>query len=659
MGHCSFFSALVLFVLWDSRVGVWNFGRAKTTKTMFFFVLNVGSDQGEQRRGRVIPAAKPRKGDPNFLDWVPASGWRSEDDEFFRKLRIADVSWRGPNTMELDALRGPVHLPEVGGWEDLFEDGKKEHSDRASKPEAAKFDFDRAEWIPTGEPAIVDDGGKAWWQEESEEEEWKAKIDLPEGAWRVVHLGTSSAIPTKKRNVSSTAVIVSRGSEKGKLMMIQDAGENTGNRLLQAKWCRGEGFEWIRYIFITHVHGDHIYGLPGLLNAIGFYTQERRRSALRKKVANEAIDEDVEDPVIQIFAPYGVRSFVRVALHMTPLVGVRFAIRELIPRDSDYSHVDRRDLWRPASDDLFDEKELRSGLNAQSWTPKDEGVPPPHEEEVRMSDIEASEDGTWKLVDRDGVMVRAIPLKHRVPCFGYIYSESGEKKKEDKEVENSSGVDIDMDLARGLGVRGRQYAVLRSGRSVVVSSTGRTVTPEDVMAPSSKKKKKSRTKLRHPRKVVILGDTCDSSLGEQQAMHADVLVHEATFSNNLAEKARIAMHSTAAMAGAFAKAIDAKRLVLTHFSSRYEAFVRNPTSTLPMSYKPSGNDSNGVHTARRPAVGEILEDDDDDDDDEDEEEDFVSIAELVSEARTTYGKENVTAAYDYYEYDIADEEEVD
>lgn len=49
-----------------------------------------------------------------------------------------------------------------------------------------------------------------------------------------------------------------------------------------------------------------------------------------------------------------------------------------------------------------------------------------------------------------------------------------------------------------------------------------------------------------------------------------MLSHECTFSNEDADKARVAMHSTAAMAGAFAARLRAQRLVLTHFSGRYK-----------------------------------------------------------------------------------------
>lgn len=84
------------------------------------------------------------------------------------------------------------------------------------------------------------------------------------------------------------------------------------------------------------------------------------------------------------------------------------------------------------------------------------------------------------------------------------------------------------------------------------------------------------------RKIVILGDTCNSDLIADLAQNADVLVHEATnawikefdlprIPNELALERDTFNHghSTPQMAGQFAKKINAKRLILTHFSPRY------------------------------------------------------------------------------------------
>ncbi|KXZ49870.1 hypothetical protein GPECTOR_19g321 [Gonium pectorale] len=71
------------------------------------------------------------------------------------------------------------------------------------------------------------------------------------------------------------------------------------------------------------------------------------------------------------------------------------------------------------------------------------------------------------------------------------------------------------------------------------------------------------------RKVVVMGDTVSSRAIAPLAAGCDVLSHEATFAAGMEDKARIAQHSTGRMAGAFAAAVGARQLVLTHFSARY------------------------------------------------------------------------------------------
>jgi len=70
-------------------------------------------------------------------------------------------------------------------------------------------------------------------------------------------LGTSAGSPTKERNV--TALILSRGA--GKKWFLIDCGEGTQHQLLKT----GFSVYNLEAIFITHSHGDHCYGLPGLL----------------------------------------------------------------------------------------------------------------------------------------------------------------------------------------------------------------------------------------------------------------------------------------------------------------------------------------------------------------------------------------------------------
>tara|TARA_B100000963_G_scaffold302081_1_gene274877 strand:- start:1593 stop:2531 length:939 start_codon:yes stop_codon:yes gene_type:complete len=77
----------------------------------------------------------------------------------------------------------------------------------------------------------------------------------------ITFLGTSSGVPTLTRNVSSLALKLSQKAE----IWLFDCGEGTQHQLMKSTIRSSQ----IRKIFITHMHGDHIYGLPGLLATLG------------------------------------------------------------------------------------------------------------------------------------------------------------------------------------------------------------------------------------------------------------------------------------------------------------------------------------------------------------------------------------------------------
>ena len=77
----------------------------------------------------------------------------------------------------------------------------------------------------------------------------------------ITFLGTSSGVPTLTRNVSSLALKLSQSSE----VWLFDCGEGTQHQIMKSNIKSSQ----IKKIFITHMHGDHIYGLPGLLATLG------------------------------------------------------------------------------------------------------------------------------------------------------------------------------------------------------------------------------------------------------------------------------------------------------------------------------------------------------------------------------------------------------
>jgi ribonuclease Z len=145
-------------------------------------------------------------------------------------------------------------------------------------------------------------------------------------------------------------------------------------------------------------------------------------------------------------------------------------------------------------------------------------------------------------VQRDGYIVAAIPVRHKGEAsFGYAL------------VEDTRPGHLDARLAEELGVSpGPDFGRLQRGETVA------GVKPEQVMGPT-----------REGRKVVLSGDTAPCEALAIAAHQADVLVHEATFVQEEAERARLTFHSTAAQAAQLALDADVRLLALTHVSSRY------------------------------------------------------------------------------------------
>ena len=117
---------------------------------------------------------------------------------------------------------------------------------------------------------------------------------------------------------------------------------------------------------------------------------------------------------------------------------------------------------------------------------------------------------------------------------------------------------FDVETADALGVpAGPERGVLQNGEPVTLAD-GRVVRPGDVLGPE-----------RAGRRVVLTGDTAPAPVVREAARGADVLVHEATFCEDEADRARETLHSTAAEAAGVARDAGVKLLALTHLSTRY------------------------------------------------------------------------------------------
>jgi ribonuclease Z len=150
------------------------------------------------------------------------------------------------------------------------------------------------------------------------------------------------------------------------------------------------------------------------------------------------------------------------------------------------------------------------------------------------------------LLERDGYRLETFAVDHGVPAVGYALVEEERPGRFDVEVANRLGVPD-----------GPERGVLQRGEEVTVAD-GRTVAPADVLGPP-----------RAGRKVVLAGDTAPAASVVQAARGAELLVHEATFLADEAERARETLHSTAGGAALLAREAEVTLLALIHLSTRY------------------------------------------------------------------------------------------
>lgn len=269
----------------------------------------------------------------------------------------------------------------------------------------------------------------------------------------VVPLGISSATPTRERNVSSLAVFLDGRS------LLFDCGEGTQYQLIRSPLRLRN----LAAIFITHMHGDHVFGLPGLLATLNMQGR---------------------DTPLTIFGPRGLDSFVTPALQYCYLqVGYPYQIVETTG---------------------------------------------------------------GHLFAGEGYAVRALPLDHRIPTFGYAVIEDDRPGK------------FDVYRARELGVpEGPQFAQLQNGENVTLED-GRIVRSSDVVGPP-----------RAGRRIAYCTDSAPCRNAVELARDCDLLIHESTYGDDMADEAARRKHSTARQAAGIAADAGAKRLLLTHFSPRY------------------------------------------------------------------------------------------
>ena len=267
-------------------------------------------------------------------------------------------------------------------------------------------------------------------------------------------LGNNSAIPAFGRN--PTAQVLQTQEES----FLIDCGEGTQLQMSRYKIKRSK----INHIFISHLHGDHYFGLIGLLTTMSllgrtqdlhlYATPELEQIiALQLKVANAELCYKI---------------------HFYPLI--------------------------------------KEGL----------------------------------IVDGNKMTVHCFAVSHRIACWGFLFKE---KKKPRK---------IDGDKISGYEIPTSFYEKLQQGEDYITKN-GIIIPNEEVTLPAANAKS-----------YAYCADTIyDESLADK-IKKVDLLYHETTYLHNLHERAAARYHSTTLQAAAIAKKAEVKKLLIGHFSSKYE-----------------------------------------------------------------------------------------
>jgi len=295
----------------------------------------------------------------------------------------------------------------------------------------------------------------------------------------IVILGSSAAIPVKDRNLSSVALKF--GSE----IIIFDCGEDIQRAFIAASLK----FNKPLTILITHFHGDHIIGLPGLLFRFG----------LGERTAP-----------VTLFGPTNLFLYLythRKILGLNPKYPVN--VYEI--------DVDSNNLVK------------YEGLETEQATA-----------------VTTIEDNL--IFENNKYIMKYTEVDHSVLTFAYAFIEKPRYGKFDPEKAKELGIPMS-----GL------WKKLQAGESIEFE--GKTIDPEETGIVGPK---------RPGRKITYSGDTapCDSLI--ELGLDSDVIIHEATFAKALAENAKEKKHSTSIDAANDAVKMNAKQLLLTHISSRYQ-----------------------------------------------------------------------------------------
>jgi len=280
-------------------------------------------------------------------------------------------------------------------------------------------------------------------------------------SFKVTILGSGAALPTPKRN--STAQFLEC---RGRRILI-DCGEATQIQLRKYK----VKFQRIDIILISHLHGDHYFGLVGLLSSM--HLLGRKKS-------------------IQVYGPPELKNIIELQLNYG---GSKLAF------DVEFHPLDMK----------------KNGI----------------------------------LYEDDKIVVTHFPLAHKVATNGFLIQE--------KERERT----LLVDKCERDNIRIEHYQFLKRGKNVIGEQGKEISFKKYTLRPDS------------PKSYAFCSDTKYSESILPYIKKATVLYHEATFTQEMEDRAKATMHSTARQAAKIAQLANVGRLLIGHISARYESGVQH------------------------------------------------------------------------------------
>jgi ribonuclease Z len=270
----------------------------------------------------------------------------------------------------------------------------------------------------------------------------------------VTILGNNSAVPAFDRHPTSQVVSLDGNN------YLVDCGEGTQIQLIKYKIRRGK----ISHIFISHLHGDHYFGLIGLLNSFGLLGHQQELHVYGPSPLKDIIDLQLKVADTTLCYP----------LHIHPITHAA------------------------------------------------------------------------TLVDNEKLTIKCFRTNHRIECYGFSFTEKKRLRK------------LNLEKAKEYEIPAVFYERLKNGEDYT-RKDGTVIKNEEVTFAGEPGKK--------------YAFCADTKYDESLIPHiegADMIYHETTYLDNLRERAESRFHSTTKQAAALAQKANVKKLLIGHFSSKYD-----------------------------------------------------------------------------------------